>query len=195
LLGDASMSCSAWAGGRERGRGDLLEASAVGVSGAEDPLLAAIVLLVVVAAAIPTALAIRCHRSAVRSPGTRSQGAAASLGADASSQEDRRDSRVARMLAEASAQYHVWPTDYLEGVVAALHETVYDAPFVAGARDQEQAGNAAGRTASGRLRDYYVGRIAALGWILGERAEPPVQTILTDDGVPPGPSQGDNDCP
>ena len=84
------------------------------------------------------------------------------------------------MLAEARAQYEIRPSDYLEGVVTALLETLEDVPFVDGRRDDEQAAQAAGRSAPARVRDFLHGQSATLAWILGETVTPPVQSVLTE---------------
>jgi hypothetical protein len=95
------------------------------------------------------------------------------------------------MLTEARLQYDVWPSDYLDGVVSALHETVHDAPFVDGRRPDDQAAHAADHSARSRIRDYYHGRTVALAWILDDQAETPVQPVLTDPTRLPPPSPGD----
>jgi hypothetical protein len=83
-----------------------------------------------------------------------------------------------RFLAEARAQYDARPTDYLEGVVQALTEKLYDSAFVDGRRDDEQAANAIGRSATARVREYYVGQVTTFNWILGD-GPPPIHVILT----------------
>lgn len=90
------------------------------------------------------------------------------------------------MLAEARAQYTIRPSDYLEGVVTALLETLDDVPFVDGRRDDEQAAQASGRTAHARVRDFLHGQSATLAWILGETAAPPVQPVLSEPAAEQG---------
>lgn len=173
----------AWIDTRSQERGDVIEAIDTAVA---EVAFTVVILLALAAAAVPLALLIRhCRHGAWNLVPPRGVDRAGPGSTDTPPNATADDLRLCRMLAEARAQYDVWPSDYLEGVVSALHETVYDTPFVVGRREHDQVAHAAGRSPHGRVRDYYLGRTTTLAWILGDQPEPPVQPVLTEPAPPP----------
>lgn len=88
------------------------------------------------------------------------------------------DEHVHTMLAESRAQYAIRPTDYLEGVLIALHHTLFRTPY-AESRYDEQERNAGTRSAAARAQDFGAGISAAVAWIVGETPVPPVHVVMT----------------
>ena len=87
------------------------------------------------------------------------------------------------MLAEALAQYHVHPSEYLEGTVAGLIGLLDVAPDRSWCDPDAQERNAAGRAPTSRVRDYLNGTKAAMEWAVGTGAAP-VSVVLTERQEP-----------
>jgi hypothetical protein len=160
-------------------RHDVVELG-LAAGAAEDIILAAVVLLAIAAATIHIVFGAWPRRD-VPVPGTPT-----CTSRDPATVRDRPSHQQLRqMFTEARAQYDVWPSDYLEGVVSALHAVVYRAPFPG----RRRYGEPTHSTMDARVHDYHAGRIAALAWSAGIRRNPPVHLILTEPTTPPSRSQ------